>query len=77
MAIDIKPSHRGLFAKDVGKKPGTSITGSDIARGKASSDPAERKRATFAANAREWHHGGGKSKSRASGRASRMYGAKS
>ena len=56
MAIDIKPSHKGLFHKDVGKKAGEKITSADIAKGKHSKDPAERKRAVFAANARNWHH---------------------
>jgi len=62
MAIEIKPSHKGLFHRDVGKSPGAKITSADIAKGKASSDPAERKRATFAANARKWKHGKGKKK---------------
>lgn len=72
MAIDIKPSHKGRFARDVGKKPGTPITSKDIQKGLHSSSPAERKRANFARNARKWHHGSGPK--RASDRASRMYG---
>jgi hypothetical protein len=32
------------------------VTSECIARGKNSSDPAVRKRATFAANARKWKH---------------------
>lgn len=68
--INLNPAHKGRFARDVGKKPGAKITAADIAKGKASSNPAERKRATFAGNARKWNHGGG----RATGRADRLYG---
>lgn len=71
--ISIKPSHEGRFARDVGKKPGTPISGADIAKGLASKDPAERKRANFARNARKWKHGG--KKARGDGEhARRMYG---
>lgn len=69
--IHIKASHKGRFARDVGKKPGQPITGKDIAKGKASSNPAERKRATFAANARKWHHGKPKKST-----SEKLYGAK-
>lgn len=71
MAIDIKPSHKGRFHRDVGKKPGQKITESDIQKGKHSKNPAERKRATFAENARHWHHA---KKSESKSRAERMYG---
>lgn len=57
MAIHINPAHKGRFARDVGKKPGTPITGADIKKGLNSSNPAERKRANFAKVARTWHHG--------------------
>lgn len=70
--IHIKKSHEGRFARDVGKKPGTPITSKDIAKGKASSDPAERKRATFAANARKWNKG-----SKSQSTSSKLYGDKS
>ena len=50
--IHIKPGNRGKFTKYCGGK----VTSECIARGKRSSDPAVRKRATFAANARKWHH---------------------
>lgn len=50
--IHIKPENRGKFTKYCGGK----VTSECIARGKKSSDPAVRKRATFAANARKWHH---------------------
>lgn len=73
MAIDINPAHKGRFARDVGKKPGAKITAADIKKGKASGSPAERKRATFADNARKWNKGGG---GKTSSRADRMYGKK-
>lgn len=50
--IHIKPENRGKFTKHCGGK----VTSECIAKGKRSSDPAVRKRATFAANARKWHH---------------------
>lgn len=50
--IHIKPENRGKFTKYCGGK----VTSECIARGKRSSDPTVRKRATFAANARKWHH---------------------
>ena len=50
--IHIKKANRGKFTKYCGGK----VTSECIARGKRSSDPAVRKRATFAANARKWHH---------------------
>jgi hypothetical protein len=71
--IHIKPSHKGRFARDVGKKPGEKITGADIQKGLNSKNPAERKRANFARNARKWNHKGSR---KAEGRADRMYGKK-
>lgn len=50
--IYIKPENRGKFTKYCGGK----VTSECIAKGKRSSDPAIRKRATFAANARKWKH---------------------
>lgn len=50
--IHIKKANRGKFTKYCGGK----VTSECIAKGKRSSDPAVRKRATFAANARKWHH---------------------
>jgi hypothetical protein len=75
MAIKIKPSHRGLFAKSVGKQPGIPISEADVEKGKESNDPAERKRAVFADNAKH-HFKKQAGKARAAGRANRMYGAK-
>ena len=50
--IHIKKANRGKFTKYCGGK----VTSECIAKGKRSSNPAVRKRATFAANARKWHH---------------------
>lgn len=50
--IHIKKANRGKFTKYCGGE----VTSECIARGKRSSNPAVRKRATFAANARKWHH---------------------
>lgn len=53
--IHIKPENRGKFTEYCGGK----VTSECIAKGKRSSNPAVRKRATFAANARKWHHAEG------------------
>lgn len=50
--IHIKKENRGKFTDYCGGK----VTSECISRGKNSSSPAIRKRATFAANARKWHH---------------------
>lgn len=72
--IHINPAHKGRFARDVGKKPGEKITGADIEKGLHSKDPAERKRANFARNAKKWNKGGSR---KSEGRADRLYGKKS
>lgn len=54
--IHIKPSHKGLLHKELGVKAGEKIPASKLAKAKNSSDPAERKRATFAENAKKWKH---------------------
>lgn len=51
-SIYIKPENRGKFTKYCGGK----VTSECIARGKRSSDPAVRKRATFAQNVRKFKH---------------------
>lgn len=71
--IHIKKSHEGRFHKDVGKKPGEKITSADIEKGLRSKNPAERKRANFARNARKWNHSGKKS---SSDKADKLYGKK-
>ena len=48
--IHIKPENRGKFTEYCGGK----VTSECIAKGKRSSNPTIRKRATFAANARKW-----------------------
>lgn len=50
--IHIKKKNRGKFTEYCGGK----VTSECIARGKRSSSPTIRKRATFAANARKWKH---------------------
>lgn len=50
--IHIKKENRGKFTDYCGGK----VTSECIAKGKRSSNPAIRKRATFAANARKWKH---------------------
>lgn len=56
--IKLNPAHKGLFRRDVGKSPDQPITEADIQKGEHSSNPAERKRAVFAENARHFHHAG-------------------
>lgn len=51
--IKIKKANRGKFTEYCGGK----VTSECISRGKNSSDPKIRKRATFAANARKWNKG--------------------
>lgn len=53
--IKIKKENRGKFTKYCGG----NVTSECIQRGKNSSDPKIRKRATFAANVRSWKHGNG------------------
>lgn len=53
--IHIKKANRGKFTEYCGGK----VTQECISRGKNSSDPKIRKRATFAANARKWKHQNG------------------
>lgn len=50
--IHIKKENRGKFTDYCGGK----VTSECIAKGKRSSNPAIRKRATFAQNARHWKH---------------------
>lgn len=57
MAIHIKPSHKGLLHKDLGVAQGKKIPAAKVAAAKKSSNPAVRKRATFAQNAKKWNKG--------------------
>ena len=50
--IHIKKANKGKFTDYCGGK----VTSECIAKGKRSPDPATRKRATFAKNAKSWKH---------------------
>jgi hypothetical protein len=52
--IKIKPSHEGMLHEDLGVPEGQKIPSSKLASAKHSSDPAVRKRATFAENEKHW-----------------------
>jgi hypothetical protein len=54
--IHIKASHKGLLHKDLGVASGKPIPAKKLAAAKNSSDPAVRRRATFAENAKHWKH---------------------
>lgn len=54
--IHIKKSHQGLLHKNLGIPKGKKIPISLLRRAKKSSNPKIRRRATFALNARKWHH---------------------
>lgn len=56
--IHIKKSHEGLLHEDTGTPEGEPIPEKKLEAAKNSSDPAERKRATFAENAKHWKHDG-------------------
>lgn len=58
MAIHIQPSHKGLLHRDLGVKQGEPIPGKKLEKALHSEDPAVKKRAVFAENAKHWHHGG-------------------
>lgn len=55
--IHIKPENKGKLHKELGVPEGEKIPAKKIAAAKNSSNPAERKRAVFAANAKKWHKG--------------------
>lgn len=56
MSIKIKPSHKGLLHKSLGVAASKPIPAGKLAAAKDSPDPAVRKRATFAENAKHWKH---------------------
>ena len=60
MAINIKPSHKGMLHRDLGVPQGQPIPAAKLASAKNSLNPAVRKRATFAQNAKGWNHSGNK-----------------
>lgn len=53
--IEIKPSHKGKLHSKLGVKKGKKLTVAEEEKAKHSSNPAERKEATFALNARKWN----------------------
>ena len=56
--IHINPAHKGLLHKNLGVAADSPIPESKLESAENSSDPAVRKRAVFAENAKHWHHGG-------------------
>jgi hypothetical protein len=60
MAIKIKPSHEGRLHKNLGVAKDKPIPEKKLEAAKHSSSPAVRKQATFAENAKHWHHKGSK-----------------
>lgn len=56
----IKPSHVGMLHQDTGTPAGSKILAAKVAAAENSDDPAVRRRAVFAANAKKWNHGGTK-----------------
>lgn len=54
--IHIKKSHKGLLHKDTGTPAGKKIPASKLKKALHSKDPAVRKRAVFAQNAKKWAH---------------------
>jgi hypothetical protein len=55
MAINIKPSHKGLLHKDLGVKQGEKIPAKKLEKAEHSENPAVKKRAVFAENAKHWN----------------------
>lgn len=53
--IHIKPENKGLLHEDTGTPAGEKIPAKKLTKAKNSPDPAVRKRATFAENAKEWN----------------------
>lgn len=51
---------KGALHKQLGMAPGKKIPVSTLQKLKQSPDALTRKRATFALNAKKWHHGKGK-----------------
>lgn len=56
--IHINPAHKGLLHKDLGVPAGESIPASKLAAALHSKNPAVRKRAVFAKNAKGFNHPG-------------------
>lgn len=60
--IKIKKSAEGSLHRALGVPQDKPIPASKLAAAKKSSDPAIRKKAVFAANAKKWNHTGSKKK---------------
>lgn len=58
MAININPAHKGLLHKNLGVPSGKPIPAKKLAKAADSSNPAVKKRAVFAENAKKWNHTG-------------------
>jgi hypothetical protein len=54
--IHIKASHKGMLHKELGVAEGKKIPAKKLEKAADSSNPAERKRAVFAENAKKWNH---------------------
>jgi oligoendopeptidase F len=54
--IHIKPSHAGRLRKKAKVKKGQKLSLAELERLKNSSNPATRRQAVFAINARSWNH---------------------
>lgn len=54
--IHINPKHKGLLHRDLGVAQDKPIPAKKLTKAENSSDPAVRKRAVFAANAKKWNH---------------------
>jgi hypothetical protein len=52
--IQIKKSHKGELHKDLGVPAGHKIPAEKLAKAAKSKDPAVKKRAVFAENAKKW-----------------------
>jgi len=55
-SIHIKPSHKGLLHQNLGVPAGKPIPAGKLEKAAHSSDPAIKKRAVFAENAKKWSH---------------------
>ena len=55
----IGPVKKGALHKELGVPEGKKLTSKEISKAKHSDSPLERKRATFAQNAKKWHHADG------------------
>lgn len=60
--IHINPANKGKLHEELGVAPGKKIPAKKLAKAVNSSNPAEKKRAVFAENAKKWNHKGKKGK---------------